>query len=123
MRTLALALGWLMVLAILWLSLTPSPPTLDVALGDKLGHLGAYGALMFWFARLYDGRTTRIAYAVAFVAMGIGLEFAQAATGHRHFELLDMAANALGVLLGWAAAVTIPRARRAAERGTRSADR
>jgi hypothetical protein len=31
MRALGLAIGWLMVAAILWLSLTPSPPRLEVA--------------------------------------------------------------------------------------------
>ena len=108
-RKLGLAVGWLMVAAIVWLSLTPSPPKLDVTLGDKLGHFGAYGALMFWFCQLYTRRATLIAHAMAFVAMGIALEFLQDASGFRSFELLDMGANALGVLLGWGAALILPR--------------
>lgn len=100
-RTLSVAIGWIGVAAIIWLSLTPSPPKLDVAMGDKLGHFAAYGSLMFWFCQLYARRPTRAAYAVAFIAMGIALEFIQGTTGHRSFELLDMGANALGVLLGW----------------------
>ena len=109
MRALGSSLGWLMVAAIIWLSLTPSPPALDVAFGDKLGHFAAYGSLMFWFCQLYARRITRVAYAAAFVAMGIALEFVQGATGYRSFELLDMAANTVGVLIGWGIASLSPR--------------
>jgi VanZ family protein len=100
-RALWLAFGWSIVAAIIWLSLTPSPPKLGVTLGDKLGHLAAYGTLMFWFCQLYARRPTRAAYAAAFAVMGIALEFIQDATGYRSFELLDMVANAAGVALGW----------------------
>lgn len=98
-----------MVGAIVWLSLTPAPPKLEITLGDKLGHFGAYGWLMFWFCQFYARRATRIAYAIAFAAMGIALEFLQDASGFRSFELLDMGANALGILLGWGAALILPR--------------
>jgi VanZ family protein len=108
MRALALGLGWLMIAAIVWLSIAPSPPKLDVEFGDKLGHFAAYGGLMLWFCQLYAARTTRLGCAAAFIAMGIGLEFAQGATGYRSFEVMDMAANTLGVLLGWGAALVFP---------------
>jgi len=104
-RGLGLAFGWVLVAAIVWLSLTPSPPKLEFEQSDKLGHLAAYGTLMFWFCQLYARRAPRLAYAVAFVAMGITLEFAQGETGYRSFELADMGANTLGVLLGWGLAV------------------
>lgn len=103
-RALWLALGWAIAAAIVWLSLTPSPPALDVVMGDKLGHVTAYFVLMFWFCELYRSRNARLACALGFAAMGIGLEFVQDATGYRAFEIPDMAADALGVLLGWAAA-------------------
>ena len=98
-----------MVAAVVWLSLTPSPPKVDFEQSDKVGHLLAYGALMFWFAQLYVGQT-RLLYAAGFVVMGIALEFAQGALGYRSYELVDMAANTLGVLLGWAAALILPAA-------------
>jgi glycopeptide antibiotics resistance protein len=41
--------------------------------------------------------------------MGVALEFAQGATGYRSFEVLDMAANAAGVALGWGLALLLPR--------------
>jgi VanZ family protein len=103
-RTFWLALGWSIAAGIAWLSLTSSPPTLEVTLGDKIGHLGGYATLMFWFCQIYRSRRARLAYALGFSAMGIALEFLQDATGYRTFELPDMAANALGVLLGWAGA-------------------
>ena len=103
-RAAALACGWLIVAVIAWLSLTPSPPTLDFQWGDKLGHLAAYGGLMFWFSRLYTSQRSRLAFALAWVAMGIGLEFTQGALGYRAYEMLDMVANTLGVLAGWAIA-------------------
>lgn len=103
-RALWLALGWSIAAAIVWLSLTPSPPTIDVAMGDKLGHVVAYAGLMFWFCQLYGSRSARLACALGFTAMGVVLEFVQDAGGYRVFEMLDMAADALGVLLGWGAA-------------------
>jgi hypothetical protein len=39
MRAIWLTLGWAMVAAIVWLSLTPSPPKVDFEHSDKLGHL------------------------------------------------------------------------------------
>jgi VanZ family protein len=97
-----LALGWAWAGAIVWLSLTPSPPEVDFEASDKLGHLLSYGLLMLWFAVLFTSTRQRALHAAVFLAMGVALEFAQAGLGYREFELLDMAANAAGVLLGWA---------------------
>lgn len=118
MRAAALAGGWLYAAAIVWLSLTPSPPHLDFANSDKLGHFLAYAALMFWFAMAYRSTRARLAYGAAWIALGIALELAQAATGTRSFELADMAANALGVLAGAAAALSLTRVAGAAGTGT-----
>ena len=90
-----------MVAAIVWLSLTPSPPALDFTASDKLGHLGAYGVLMFWFCMLYPSRRARVVFGAGFVAMGVGLEVIQGMSGFRSYDLADMAANGAGVVLGW----------------------
>jgi VanZ family protein len=103
-RRVGLALGWAWVAAIVYLSLTPSPPKVDVEQSDKVGHLLAYGALAFWFCLLYRAPQARLFHMAGFVCMGIALEFAQGATGYRSFELADMAANTLGVAAGWLAA-------------------
>ena len=95
-----------MVAAIAWLSLTPSPPKLDIHGADKLGHLLGYGGLMFWFAQLY---ARRAGFAAGFIAMGIALEFLQGRLGYRSFEFHDILADSAGVLLGWGAAALVGR--------------
>ena len=109
LRPVWLAVGWAMVAAIVWLSLTPSPPKVDFEQSDKVGHFLAYGGVMFWFAQLYVERKARLGYAAGFVALGVALEFVQGWTGYRDFELYDMAADGIGVALGWAAALILPR--------------
>jgi VanZ family protein len=110
MRIAALAGGWLLAVAIAWLSLAPPPPEPSVEIPDKLAHFVAYAVLMFWFCFLYRSGKTRAAYGVLWIGMGIALEFAQGATAYRSYELADMAANALGVLVGALAALSLPRA-------------
>jgi len=98
-------LGWGMVAAVVVLSLIP----LDLDLGnnrDKLAHLAAYGGLSFWFGILIDGRGRELRIAVAFALMGVALEFLQALTPYRTFEVADMIANATGAALGWGLAQT-----------------
>jgi VanZ family protein len=106
-RRAGLALGWAWVAAVIYLSLMPAPPKIDLQGGDKLGHFFAYAGMAYWFCMFYV-RRARLCYVIAFVAMGVALEFAQRATGYRSFELADMAANTLGVAAGWAGAVLLP---------------
>ena len=64
---------------------------------------------MLWFCFLYVSTRARIGYAAGFIALGVGLEFIQGALGYRTYEVFDIYANTLGVLLGWAAAFLLPR--------------
>lgn len=91
----------MLVVLIIYLSLTPEPVQLNVEQGDKFGHVFAYAALMAWFANVYEGVAQRVQFALGFVALGVGLEFAQRSTGYRSFEIADMAADAVGVAAGW----------------------
>jgi len=100
-------------------SLTPAPPVGGVPYTDKIGHFLAYALLMFWFARLYPANHVRLGYALLWIAYGVGLEFAQQATGYRTFDLADMAANALGVAAGAATVLILPRASGAPGTGMR----
>lgn len=93
----------------MWLSLTPSPPDPGFDQGDKLGHLLSYAMLMGWFCFLYPAPRARALHAAAFIAMGIGLEFLQAQTAYRTYEVADMASNTAGVLIAWAAWRLLPR--------------
>ena len=63
---------------------------------------------MFWFCLLYARRASRIGYALLWIGMGVGLEFAQGQLGYRTYEPFDMVANTLGVLIGWALAFAVP---------------
>lgn len=95
-------LGGLMVGAAFYFSLVPSPPeVLDFAFSDKLEHLFAYSVLMGWFGQLYVSKPRQVISAVAFCLMGVAIEYAQDWGGERFFDVADMAANTLGVLLGW----------------------
>lgn len=97
-----LIVGWGGVAGIIVLSLIPSPPELiPVEQGDKAEHVLAYGILMFWFAQIYLRQPARVIAAALLVALGVGLEYAQGWTGWREFSYADMAADALGVALGW----------------------
>ena len=108
MRRACVALGWLLAGVIVVLSLIPAPPKVDVAHADKVEHLLAYGSLMFWFGQLYPRAAVRIAYAALWIAMGVAIEYLQRWTGYRMFDVADMLANALGVLIGWAVARFTP---------------
>ena len=71
LRRLWLAAGCALVAAIVWLSVTPSPPEVEVSQGDKFEHVAAYAVLMFWFCQLHADRRMRLAYAIAFLALGV----------------------------------------------------
>lgn len=100
LRSVALLIGWGMILTVIVLSLIPME--VDLSEGrDKWSHLLAYGGLMFWFGGLFPGVIRQLQIALAFIAMGVALEFLQRETGYRSFDLADMVANSIGVLLGW----------------------
>ena len=92
-------LGSAIVALILFLSLMPLPPQPPVPISDKWQHAFAYALMMSWFAQLtpHHWRTVFL-----LVAMGIGVEFVQGWSGYRYYEVLDMLANSVGVLIGWA---------------------
>ena len=104
-RRIWLLLGWGMVFAVFVLSLIP----LEVDLSnnrDKVAHFIAYGSMAFWFAMLFPGRPRQLGWALAFAAMGVGIEYLQRMTGYRTFDVADMAANGIGAALGFILAQT-----------------
>lgn len=96
-----LAGGWLLVAIVVALSLWPRLPDIDVGFDhvDKLGHAAAYAALMAWFGFIYQRRSHGVLF-VLLVLLGLTLEGLQYAFGKRMFEVVDLAANALGVTVG-----------------------
>jgi VanZ family protein len=104
-RGLWLALGWLGVLLVSILSLAPNPPGASLQGADKLGHLFAYGALMFWFVQA--GAETR-ASALGLLLLGALLEVLQGLSGYRESSFGDLIADGLGIGLGWLLARRFP---------------
>jgi uncharacterized membrane protein len=100
-RPLWLGIGWALVAAVIFISLTPRMPRIDADIMhlDKLGHFTAYFVVMSWFGFIYL-RNAHLWIAGLLIAMGLGLEIAQHLSGYRAFEWADMAANASGVLAG-----------------------
>ena len=98
-------LGWALVLVVIYLSLTPKPPPVTMTFGDKVGHLAAYASLMGWWLQI-DRRPERLA--LLFVLMGLALEILQSLSGFRNGDIFDMAANTLGVGVGWLTALLMP---------------
>lgn len=100
-------IGWALVLTVVWFSISPTPPKTELRFGDKLHHLSAYFTLAAWWIQL-GARHLRVF--AAFVALGAALEVVQGFTGYRQASLLDLAANTLGVTLGWLVSRQWPRA-------------
>lgn len=101
------AIGWLLTLLIVYLSLTPQPPaplTFDNA--DKVEHALAYAVLCFWLCQIYPSLRFRLLLMTGLVGLGVALEYAQRWTGYRTFDVMDMLADGVGVLGGWLLAGT-----------------
>jgi VanZ family protein len=96
-RTIWLAGGILLVLAVILGSVAPS---VRAPLGnDKLTHLTAYLALAVWFGGVY--RPARYPWvAAALLALGGGIELVQGMLSYRSMEIADMVANSIGVIAG-----------------------
>jgi VanZ family protein len=101
-------LGWGLVVAVVVGSLVPAGllRPLTVALSDKVLHAGSYCLLMMWFGGLYP-RNRHPLVAVALLALGTGLDLLQLDTATRRFELADIAADAVGILIGLALSMTL----------------
>ena len=113
-----LALGWGLVGVVIYLSLMPHPPQpLDVSGADKVEHAMAYAGLALWFFQIVR-KSSRLGAGVALVLLGVAIEIAQAFTPTRSFELADMGADAVGVVLGaWLVQSPLGRVLAAIERG------
>jgi len=107
-RRAGLALGWAWVALIIYLSVTPSPPHIDVEHSDKAGHLFLYAVPAFWFTALHAAKRLQLLSCAALIALGIALEFVQRGLGYRSFEIADMVADAAGVAAGYALARVVP---------------
>jgi VanZ family protein len=96
-----LALGWLLVIGVIVGSLLPGPIIREItpAVNDKVEHFSAYFVMMTWFGGLYP-RAKHLRIAGALLFLGVALDVLQGvATTTRDFELLDIAADAVGIFV------------------------
>lgn len=89
------AIGVALVLTVITGSLVSIAPLPSMPGGDKLHHLVAYGALMYWWGMVQPSR--RLAWIATLVVLGVALEFAQSLVPNRYMEWQDALANAAGV--------------------------
>ncbi len=101
-HTIWLIIGWFLIALVIYLSLTPQPPTpMTFNNADKIEHALAYAAMSFWLCQIYSSLRLRLWVIAALIGLGIALEYAQGWTGYRTFDVLDMLADGVGVLLGY----------------------
>lgn len=97
-----LLIPWFCTLAIVVGSLLPAPQVEPLFfLSDKLIHALAYGITFCSFGLFYHYNLYSLIVA-RLVAMGVAIEIAQGASGLRQFDVFDVVANAVGLLIGWA---------------------
>ena len=80
-----------------------SPPQIgvDIPDSDKLGHVLAYAVLSAWAVAIFARRRAHWRAALALLALGIALEFAQGwLTDDRMMDARDAIADAIGIVLG-----------------------
>lgn len=96
-------------LAIIGGSLAPAGPG-ALPLGDKVLHLAAYAGWSFLVAASRRSFKRRLVYLSLVFTVGVAVEFIQPAVG-RERSAWDLAANAAGIGLGFAAAMMYRRVR------------
>jgi VanZ family protein len=94
-----LIVGASMLLTVIALSLASIQHPIEFNYADKLNHLLAYAALMYWWGMLQFGK--RRIWLLILPLMGLALEGLQTVAPHRHADWFDALANVSGVLLGW----------------------
>jgi VanZ family protein len=93
-------LGLLIVAGIVAGSLLPSSDLPDLRLWDKFEHAFSYALLSFWYGSIVGRRALPLTF-VAMLAFGGAMELLQ---GGMHLgrtaDMMDMAANTTGILIG-----------------------
>ena len=99
-----LAIGWLLIAAILGACLMPNPPPVPVVSNDKLHHLAAFAALTCWWRWLSRRWWTPVLLLAGLAGLVEVLQ--DALTTTRHAEWRDWYADLIGIGLGLALAAS-----------------
>lgn len=95
-----LALGVVLVLALVYFSLSRTPIQIPGDTGGRLTHLTTYAFMTFWFARACGTLRHTLVVAAGLFVLGVVIEYMQGAVGYRSLERADMLANGLGIACG-----------------------
>lgn len=103
LRTLWWSLGIILLAAITALSLLPiRGPDMDLPNSDKLNHVFAYVVLMLYFGQLVGGGIRRrLGVVAALIGYGALIEGLQSVMPPRSAEWADLAADVVGIGIGW----------------------
>ena len=93
--------GICLIVAVFYFSLTPVVLPLPAEHFDKFYHAFTYAVMMGWFVQLYRGRRSHLLLTIGFILMGVSIEILQGFHPMRYFDVLDMLANAAGVVCVW----------------------
>lgn len=97
--------GWrwclgLAMLAVLGLALKPNSPSLELfPEADKVRHVAAF--IVLWLIGALARLTPAWALALALLGFGLCIEVLQSFTPTREASLADLAADAVGIAIGW----------------------
>ena len=106
------AVGWAMVLFILYVTLAPSKDVPDLHVWDKLEHATAFFGMTVWFGGLVAQRRLWV-LGLAMSAFGAAIEVAQGTMGlGRDMDVHDWIADSCGVVVALALLlICVPRSR------------
>ncbi len=71
---------------------------------DKLLHMSTFTLLAVWFSGQYR-RASYLRVAIGLLLFGLLIEFCQYLVGYRQADWFDMAANTVGIVVGFAVAI------------------
>ena len=97
-------LAWLLIASLL---LAPLRIPTSLSYADLIGHFLAFALLAFGAVGFSHRGVELTMLAALTIAGGVALEFAQGLVPHRTFDVLDMAANALGAMAGYGGAMAV----------------
>lgn len=92
--------GCLLLFMIIYASLASGIPIPQKNHVDKALHTLSYLTLMLWWLQLYPRLAMRLLLSLGFISMGAGIEVLQSYNPLRYFDVADMIANSIGVMIG-----------------------
>ena len=98
---------FLAIVMVTWQATSPLPEDHQPLINDKLGHLAVFFTLAFIVDHAFATTRFNLKKFAWLVAYGLAIEGLQYYVPSRHFSLLDMAANTVGIAVYWLLFTTV----------------